>query len=323
MAIICKNCGTENPLGAKFCINCGAPLGEKIPQTVYDEKKYLVIFFSDVVNYTGLSEKLSPSEVKRIVDEAFGKITSIIEKYGGSVNKYIGDAILAVWGLPKTSEEDVYNALRASLEIREFLKEYDKKIMEEKGLHFRMRIAVHYGEVVAGKVADTEEYTILGDAMNTANRIEELTLPGEIFVSYPVYAIAKDRFKFKEIGKKKVKGKTEEVYVWQLIEEGPTERYEFTKYAPVVFKERYLNYLEEVLNKSLEEGRPYGVVVWGEPGVGKSLIVENFLRNLRVKGIRDKLEVFEIDAYGMKEKSKEYTLMDEIKKYSDKIKVKT
>src|SRR6266849_1205474 len=172
----CPSCGSENREGAKFCDSCGAALEPATPSR--EQRKTVTVLFCDVTGSTALGETVDPEALRALLARYFERMKGIVESHGGSVEKFIGDAVMAVFGVPAAHEDDALRACRAAVEMRDALPE----------LGIRARIGVHTGEVVTG----TEERLATGDAVNVAARLEQAAQPGEVLVGAPTLALVGD-----------------------------------------------------------------------------------------------------------------------------------
>src|SRR5215217_3343705 len=172
---VCKTCGAENRPGARFCDSCGAPLAAAPSREV---RKTVTVFFSDVTGSTALGERVDPETLRRVMSRYFEAARAALERHGGTVEKFIGDAVMAVFGIPQAHEDDALRALRAAVELRESMHVLNAELERDHGVSLEARIGVSTGEVVAG----TEERLATGDAVNVAARLEQAAAPGEILV---------------------------------------------------------------------------------------------------------------------------------------------
>jgi class 3 adenylate cyclase len=163
--LICANCGHDNPLGARFCNGCGAALAAEALREV---RKTVTVLFCDVTGSTALGESTDPEALRALLARYFERMKAIVESHGGTVEKFIGDAVMAVFGIPAAHEDDALRACRAAVEMRDALPE----------LGIRGRIGVNTGEVVTG----TAERLATGDAVNVAARFEQAAAPGEVLI---------------------------------------------------------------------------------------------------------------------------------------------
>jgi adenylate cyclase len=175
------------------------------------------ILFTDIVGFTGLSEEMSPREINLMLNQFFSRMTDIIFKYDGMIDKFIGDCLMAVFGAPKERKRDSEKAIRAALEIRKEL----AKMMESGELvkKFNIRFGINTGKVVAGNIGSPNrmEYTVIGDPVNIASRLESIASPNQILIGDETYKLVKGKFKIQKVGPKKVKGKAAEVMVYEVL----------------------------------------------------------------------------------------------------------
>src|SRR5262245_42811086 len=160
----CWTCGHENPDGARFCMNCGSALEEEQPQT-REERKIVTVFFADLVGFTGRAEQLDPEDVRAMLSPYYAGLRAEIERFGGTVEKFIGDAVMAVFGAPVTHEDDPERAVRAALAARDAVQELNDA---DPSLDLHVRIAVNTGEVVVAIHPSGGEGMVAGDVVNTA-----------------------------------------------------------------------------------------------------------------------------------------------------------
>ena len=174
--LICASCGRENPVGAGFCNGCGAALtATAAPREV---RKTVTVLFCDLTGSTALGEETDPEALRALLARYFERMKAIVEAHGGTVEKFIGDAVMAVFGIPAAHEDDALRACRAAVEMRDALPEFG----------IRGRIGVNTGEVVSG----TEERLVTGDAVNVAARLEQAAVPGEVLIGEPTHALVHD-----------------------------------------------------------------------------------------------------------------------------------
>ena len=182
------------------------------------EVKDVSVLFSDIVGFTSMSEKMSPSAVALLLNDYLSRMVDVIFKHEGTLDKYIGDAIMAVYGAPLDMEDHAVRSIRSALEMRDRLNEFNTERRE--GPQLRIRIGINSGKVVAGEIGsiNKKEYTVLGDTVNTASRLESsVAKPMMIVVGENTYEAAKDQFEFRSLGKATLKGKEREVAVYEVI----------------------------------------------------------------------------------------------------------
>jgi class 3 adenylate cyclase len=233
-------------------------------------RKIVTILFCDVTGSTALGESLDPEALRAVLGRYFDRMKAIVERHGGTVEKFIGDAVMAVFGVPVAHEDDAFRPVRAAAEMREALPE----------LGVQARIGVNTGEVVTG----TEERLVTGDAVNVAARLEQAAQPGEILLGAMTLALARDALEVEDLDPVTLKGKAQPVTAYRLVrarEAGP-RRHEM----PFVGRARELGALREVWERALAERRCELVTVLAEAGVGKSRLVEEALAQLEVAVVR-------------------------------------
>ncbi|MGZ8653027.1 MAG: adenylate/guanylate cyclase domain-containing protein, partial [Actinomycetota bacterium] len=232
----CEACGHENRDGARFCENCAAPLAAQA--TPHDVRKTVTIVFCDVAGSTAMGEALDPESVRRVMERFFDAMRTAIEHHGGTVEKYIGDAVMAVFGVPQVHEDDALRAVRAASEMRAALAELNPELDRDHGMTLACRIGVNTGDVVAG-VGDQKIVT--GDAVNVAARLEQAASPGEILLGERTFSLVRDAVFAEPVADLSLKGKTDPVPAHRLIEVTPGAA-GFARHldAPIVGREREL-----------------------------------------------------------------------------------
>jgi len=190
---VCPQCGYENLPGDKFCGGCGQGLEEvvEVKKTVPEtegERKYVTVLFSDLSGYTAMSERLDPEEVKEITSRIFGEISQIVSKYDGFIEKFIGDAIMALFGVPKAHEDDPVRAIRAAMEIHNSVRTISPELEEKIGKPLSMHTGVNTGLVVTGEVnLEKGTHGVAGNTINVAARLSSLADAGTIIVGPDTY----------------------------------------------------------------------------------------------------------------------------------------
>src|SRR5438309_5398557 len=175
---LCPNCGEDNICRARFCIACGASLGVSGPDEV---RKTVTVVFTDLVGSTALGEQLDPEALREVLSRYFSAMSECMEWHGAAVEKYIGDAIMAVFGLPRSHEDDALRAARATIDMRRALVELNARLRTDYGTTLAIRTGVYTGEVVVGS-ATSGQRLATGDAVNTAARLEQAAAEGEILI---------------------------------------------------------------------------------------------------------------------------------------------
>jgi predicted ATPase/class 3 adenylate cyclase len=272
---VCSICGQENPDIARFCLACGATLGPKaIP---HETRKIVTVVFADVIGSTNLGERLDPESMRRVMARYFEEMKTAVERHGGTVEKFIGDAVMAIFGIPIVHEDDALRAVRAAHEMRERMGALNDELDRDWGVALRSRIGVNTGEVVAGDPAGGQTL-VTGDAVNVAARLEQSAHPGEILVGEATRHLTRDAGQFEALDPLSLKGKGEPVDAFRLIELRPdalvvAQRLE----SPMVGRARQQALLEAALTSALADRACHLFTVLGAAGVGKSRLAREFL----------------------------------------------
>ena len=279
--IVCPSCGTENPDGAKFCNACATPLE---PERVgRKERKFATALFADLVGSTSLAEREDPEVVQSIVGRTFDRLAEEIARYEGLLEKFMGDAVLAVFGVPRAHEDDAERAVRAALEMHAVLSELNRGFADEGKPTLEMRIGIEAGEVLVDleRASGPRDRMLTGDAVNTAARLQSTAEPGRTVVGPAVYASTKDVIEYRELEPLSLKGKAEPVLAWEALRIKARTRGERPRLgleARLVGRDEELTVLKQTLRRVETEGRPALVTIVGPAGVGKSRLVAELER---------------------------------------------
>ena len=273
--VTCSRCGQENPEGFAFCGACGAPLQDAEPAR--DVRKTVTVIFSDVTGSTALGEQLDPESLRRVMGRYFEEMKTVVERHEGVVEKFIGDAVMAVFGIPVLHEDDALRAVRAASEMRDRLAALNTELQRDWGVAITVRTGVNTGEVVAGDASGGQRFAT-GDAVNVAKRFEEAAPPGEILLGEPTYRLVRDAVEVEEVEPLGLKGKSEPVSAHRLLTlrtdlPGRARRLD----SPMVGRERELAALGQAYERAVGERACHLFTVLGAAGVGKSRLVAEFL----------------------------------------------
>jgi len=264
-----------NPEGAKFCLNCGNQLEAQV--RVDGERRYVTVLFADVVDSTGLGERLDPEQVAEIMNGAFAFLNASVKKYDGTVARLLGDAILAFFGAPVAHEDDAERAVRAGLDIQAAASEYAKVVKVDYGVDFDVRVGINTGLAVLAAVGDEirTEYTAMGDTTNVAARLQSAALPGTVLISADTYHLVKQLFELRPRGGAMVKGKSAPIVTYEVLAPravpGKVRGLEGLT-SPLVGRAAEFKRVNDKLNE-VREGRGAFVAVIGEAGLGKSRLL--------------------------------------------------
>ena len=268
---VCIQCGQDNPDGFRFCGNCGKALVEPAP--LREARKTVTLLFCDVSGSTALGERLDPETLRHVMRRYFDVIGSVIERHGGTVEKFAGDAVMAVFGVPQVREDDALRAVRAAAEIRDSL----PAVASELGVTLAFRTGVNTGEVVVG----TGQTLATGDAVNVAARLEQAAAPGEILIGAQTLRLVRDVVDAEPVEPLALRGKAEAVTAHRLfgVTPGAPGR-ERVLAGSMIGREPEMRLLRGVFERAVGERRCYLFTLLGAAGVGKSRLVREFLQGV-------------------------------------------
>jgi class 3 adenylate cyclase len=268
---ICERCATESPSGFRFCGACGAPVSQTAKPG--DARKVVTSLFCDVVGSTALGEELDPEALRDLLGRYFDAITATVERHGGIVQKFAGDAVLAVFGIPRVHEDDALRAVRAAVEIRD----RSRSVAEDAGITLRLRTGLNTGLVVT----DEGRTLALGDAVNVAARLEQAAQPGDILLGSETLRHVRDAVEVEPLEPLTLRGKSEPVPAFRLLSVDPVARGLARDLdVPMVDRVRELRLLREVWARTVAQSECQLFTVVGAAGVGKSRLVEELLVEL-------------------------------------------
>jgi predicted ATPase/class 3 adenylate cyclase len=277
----CPRCGEENPERARFCLRCGEPLGDA--GALRAERKFATALFADLVGSTSLAEREDPEVVQAVVGRAFDRLAEEVRRYEGLLEKFMGDALLAVFGVPRAHEDDAERAVRAGLEMQAVLSELNRTFAAEGKPALEMRIGVESGEVLVDRdrAAGPRDRMLTGDAVNVAARLESAAEPGRVVVGPGVFAATKEIVEYRELPALELKGKADRVPAWQALRiraKQRGERPQLGMEAKLVGRDEELAVLKETFRRVQGEARPALLTVVGPAGVGKTRLVRELER---------------------------------------------
>ena len=269
---ICASCGQNNPDGFRFCGNCGAELAETPPSR--EVRKTVTVLFCDVSGSTAMGERLDPESTRRVMSRYFAAMRQAIERHGGTVEKFIGDAVMAVFGIPIVHEDDALRAVRAAADMRDALGGLNNELELDWGVRIESRVGVNTGEVVAGE----GDSLTTGDAVNVAARLEQAAAPGETLLGEATYRLVRDAVRAEPVEPVLAKGKSEPLTAFQL--RGLVEGAEFIPRrldSPLVGRDNELAQLQRAYDHAVAERVAYQFTLLGPAGIGKSRLVRELV----------------------------------------------
>jgi class 3 adenylate cyclase/tetratricopeptide (TPR) repeat protein len=272
----CPTCGEENPERARFCWSCGAAIDDA-PRRATEERKIISVLFVDLVGFTAASENADPEDVRARLRPYHARVKQEIERFGGTVEKFVGDAVMAVFGAPVSREDDAERAVNSALRILDAIVELND---EHPGLELTVRGAVNTGEAMVtldARPAEGESI-VAGDVVNTAARLQQSAPVGGIVVGETTYRATKDLFEYEPLEPVAVKGKAGSLPLWQAI--APRRRFgvdvEPIVRTPLIGRDDDLALLQSIHTRTLRDASVQLVTVTGEPGVGKTRLLAEF-----------------------------------------------
>jgi class 3 adenylate cyclase/tetratricopeptide (TPR) repeat protein len=282
--VICPSCGAENPAGAKFCNECAAQLSEVASAPAREERKIVSVLFCDLVGFTAASEQQDPEDVRARVQPYHARLRQEIERYGGTVEKFVGDAVMAAFGAPVAHEDDAERAVRTGLRILEAIAELNDA---DAGLDLQVRVGVNTGEAVVALGARPErgEGIVTGDVVNTAARIQGAAPVNDVAVGEPTYRATSLVFDYEPLPPVVAKGKAEPLSLWRP----KSIRDRFGRDSardygtPFVGRDLEKPLLIGIFERASQQRTVQLVTVVGEPGVGKTRLIGELFAHIDAK----------------------------------------
>ncbi|HEX2195685.1 MAG TPA: adenylate/guanylate cyclase domain-containing protein, partial [Actinomycetota bacterium] len=266
----CDRCGAPTPSGARFCPACGSALAE--PPATSQALKTVTVVFTDIVDSTALGERFDPESLHTVMRGYFDAIKDVVERYGGSVEKFIGDAVVAVFGIPALHEDDALRAVSAASAIHRAVADLGARLRREAGVSIEVRTGVNTGEVLSQPDEGTAG-RLVGDAVNVAARLQQAASPGDVLLGPATYDLVKDRVRTAALEPLRVKGRTAPVGAHRLLEVLAAPVTPAKPRTAIVGRDREVRLLRETLRRVLDERTPHLFTVLGAPGIGKSRLV--------------------------------------------------
>jgi class 3 adenylate cyclase/tetratricopeptide (TPR) repeat protein len=313
----CPNCGAENPASAKFCIECGTSLGagrgagaptapagapERGPAAPTaippEERRKATVLFADLSGYTAVAERMDPEATKAMVDGALRRLGQEVARYGGTVDKYIGDNVMAVFGAPVAHEDDPERAVRAGLAMQAAMDEVNAGIATSADASFQLRVGVNSGDVLAGEVGGG--YTVIGDAVNVAARLQAAARPGSVTVGETTHRLTRGAIEYEALEPLELKGKSAPVSAWEAVRvlvPGPAARAARPP-TPLIGRSDEAALLYSLFERVVTEERPHLVTVIGQAGVGKTRLLRELASELHGRVEKPAFRQGHCPAYG-------------------------
>ena len=279
----CRACGQDNPEVARFCLACGAPLAEET--ALREERRIVSVVFVDLVGFTSRSEQLDPEDVRAILTPYHATVRDELESFGGIVEKFVGDAVMAVFGAPTAHGDDPERAVRAALAVRDAVAVLN---IEQPQLELRIRGAVNTGEAVVTLSARPAlgEAMVAGDVVNTASRLQQHAPVGEIAVGEETYLATRSAIEYEPLEAVTAKGKAEPLAAWRAVAAASASGERHLSETPFVGRSREVGLLDATWEHVERERRPHLITVLGAPGVGKSRLAAEFTDRISSRGGR-------------------------------------
>jgi class 3 adenylate cyclase len=267
----CQRCGHENEAGSRFCSNCTAGLAVDVPE----RRKLATLLFCDVSGSTTLGEQLDGETVRDLMFRYFHEMRVAVEGHGGTVEKFVGDAVMAVFGVPEAHEDDAARAVRAAVEMRERLAALNDEFDKRYGVTLALRIGLNTGEVVAGD-AGPRELLVTGDAVNVAARLEQVAAPNDIVLGELTYQLTRHAVEAEKLPALPLKGKADPVDAYRFLSAEPAA---VGRGATARFSGRAkeLATLGSLFEQATERQHCVLATIVGDAGIGKSRLAEEFI----------------------------------------------
>jgi class 3 adenylate cyclase/tetratricopeptide (TPR) repeat protein len=267
--VTCPSCGASNSADARFCSSCGTSLVEAPGPLPAEERRLATILFADISGFTNLSHDVDPEDLRSLVDQCMAKLGEIVGRYGGSVDKVIGDALMAVFGAPVAHEDDPERAVRAALEMQQCAAENAPEWGD-----LALRLGVNTGEVFFAPVGPDKRPTVMGSAVNTAQRLQAAAPPGKVLVGELTERATRSAITYESSGLVQVKPGEEPLPAWTAVEAAAAPQR--VSAVPLIGRDRELARLRAVWEDVRDLGHVEVVTLFGPPGIGKTRLADEF-----------------------------------------------
>jgi class 3 adenylate cyclase/tetratricopeptide (TPR) repeat protein len=272
--LVCPSCHEENPARFRLCGFCGTPLAPAAASG--EERKVVTVFFSDLKGSTNLGERLDPESLREVMSRYFDAMTEVLVRHGATIEKFIGDAIMAVFGLPKLHEDDALRAVRAAHQTRTRLASLNEQLRRTYGVELVNRTGINTGEVVAGDPTSGQRL-VTGDVVNVAARLEQAAPANEVLIGELTHRLVRDAVTVEAVEPLELKGKSERVKAYRLLHvSDAVAGYQRRQDAPLVGREAELEQLTAIYRRAIGEGGCRMATVVADAGVGKSRLISEF-----------------------------------------------
>src|SRR5215212_3280553 len=276
--INCPKCNEENPPKFRLCGYCGAPLVAAPPALpVREVRRTVTLIFCDLKGSTALAERLDPEAMHELKDRYFKAMAAEITRHGGKIEKYIGDAIMAVFGLPLPHEDDALRAVRAAAGMQAALTKVNKDLKAHYGVTLANRTGVNTGEVVATDDPTADQKLATGDAVNVAARLEQAASEDEIYIGHATWRLVRDAVEVKPVEPLELKGKSERVPAYRLLSVRGLDGYVRRHDSPIVGRDEELKAIDLALREVSDTRTPRLITIIGDAGIGKSRLAQEVI----------------------------------------------
>ena len=310
LAAVCSACGAPNAPTQKFCGECGASLtsggpkfaapesytpkhlAEKIltsKSALEGERKQVTVLFCDIVDSTRLAERLDPETMHELMDRILRLMAEAVHRYEGTVNQFLGDGLMALFGAPLAVEEHALRAVQAALAIQETIGGLSEEQRAKRGIEIRLRVGLNTGVVVVGRIGDDlrMDYTAIGETTHLAARLQASAEPGSILAGDATHRLVEGYVRSESLGRVALKGFGEPVAAHRIVGRRRRTRLQVSEergLSPLVGRERELALLREAFDRAVQ-GRGQVVGIVGEAGAGKSRLLHEFRRSLEAERV--------------------------------------